>query len=299
MPRYFFNHRTPAGVTEVDIDGLKLESLNSALDEAAFAAKAAVSMADEPLEGVFRDRGRRSRASGTRALCSDRRRKRVRSASAADLKLGRSLARSSGMKTLRLILGDQLSGDITSLDGLDPATDVIVMVEIADETTYAPHHKQKLVLVLSAMRHFAQALRDDGFAVDYIGLEDSGNSGNFTGEIQRAIERHSPDRIVVTEASEYRVVDMMRDWATFLSVPIDIRPDTRFLCTHDEFAAWAEGKKSLLMEFFYRDMRRKTGLLMDQGPAGRWSVEFRRGEPQKSAEVRSPAAPASLFCRMK
>ncbi|WP_375450562.1 cryptochrome/photolyase family protein [uncultured Devosia sp.] len=173
------------------------------------------------------------------------------------------------MKTLRLILGDQLSRDISSLNDLDRDSDVVLMVEIADETTYAPHHKQKLVLVLSAMRHFAEDMGEAGVTLDYVQLEDAGNSGNFTGELQRAIERHDPGRVVVTEAAEYRVLDMMRDWTTFLSVPVEIRRDDRFICSLDEFAAWAKDRKSFRMEFFYREMRRKTGLLMDDGkPAG-------------------------------
>ncbi|MFX8063377.1 cryptochrome/photolyase family protein, partial [Acinetobacter baumannii] len=92
---------------------------------------------------------------------------------------------------------------------------------------------------------------------------------SFTGEVARAIARHSPDRIVVTEAGEWRVQAMLEAWQTLFGVPVEIRADDRFLCPHAEFDAWAKDRKSLRMEYFYREMRRKTGLLMDgDQPAG-------------------------------
>jgi deoxyribodipyrimidine photolyase-like uncharacterized protein len=114
------------------------------------------------------------------------------------------------MKTLRFILGDQLTRGISSLDGLDKANDVVLMVEVWDETTYAPHHKQKIVLVLSAMRHFAEELRAEGIAVDYVKLGEPGNTNTFTGELGRAIARHLPDCVVLTEPSESTIVSLRR-----------------------------------------------------------------------------------------
>jgi deoxyribodipyrimidine photolyase-related protein len=70
------------------------------------------------------------------------------------------------MKTLRVVLGDQLTRDSAAFADLDPAQDVILMVEVDEETRYVPHHKQKIALVLSAMRHFARALEDEGLIVN-------------------------------------------------------------------------------------------------------------------------------------
>lgn len=179
------------------------------------------------------------------------------------------------MKTLRLVLGDQLTRDVAALRGLDRATDVVLMVEVLEEATYVRHHKQKLVLVLSAMRHFAAELRARGVAVDYVALEDPGNTGSFTGEVARAIARHRPDRIVVTEPGEWRVEAMMRGWEERFGRPVEIRDDTRFLCPRPVFARWAEGRGTLRMETFYRAMRRRTGFLMEgREPAGgRWNFD--------------------------
>ncbi|PPD14620.1 MAG: cryptochrome/photolyase family protein [Methylobacterium sp.] len=179
------------------------------------------------------------------------------------------------MKTLRLVLGDQLTRSLSSLADCDPARDVVLMVEVAAEATYVRHHKQKIALVFSAMRHFAESLRGEGITVDYVTLDDPANAGSFEGELRRAIQRHKPDAIVVTEPGEWRVWQMMLEWRESLAVPVEIRADDRFVATRDEFAAWAKGRKTYRMEFFYREMRRKTGLLMegDAPVGGQWNFD--------------------------
>jgi deoxyribodipyrimidine photolyase-related protein len=179
------------------------------------------------------------------------------------------------MKTLRLVMGDQLCRTISALRDIDRTRDVVLMAEVHDETTYVPHHKQKLVLVLSAMRHFAESLRAEGILLDYVQLDDSANSGSFTGELGRAISRHQVDRIVVTHPGEWRVWDLMQTWERALGLPVEVREDDRFLCSRAEFADWAKGRKSLRLEYFYRHMRRATGWLMagDQPEGGRWNYD--------------------------
>lgn len=184
------------------------------------------------------------------------------------------------MKTVRFVLGDQLSRSLTSLRDVEPG-DVVLMVEVADETTYVRHHKQKIAFILAAMRHFAADLRSEGLTVDYVRLDAPGNTGSFTGELKRAIHRHHPDRVVITEPGEYRVLAMIDEWAATLDVPVEMRPDTRFVSTKAEFAAWAGDKRSLTMEFFYRTMRRKTGLLMDgdEPVGGQWNYDSDNRKP--------------------
>jgi deoxyribodipyrimidine photolyase-related protein len=179
------------------------------------------------------------------------------------------------MKSLILVLGDQLTHDLSAFDGANASRDVVLMAEVAEETTYVPHHKQKIALILSAMRHFADELREKGYGVDYIELDDAANSGSFTGEIERAIRRHKPGRIVTTWPGEWRVLEMMRGWSETFGLPVDIREDDRFLCSRAEFSRWAQDRKSLRMEFFYREMRRATGLLMDgdQPLGGQWNFD--------------------------
>lgn len=177
--------------------------------------------------------------------------------------------------TLRFVLGDQLTRRVSSLVDLDPECDVVLMVEVRDEATYVRHHKQKIAFLFAAMRHFAAELEAEGITVDYVRLTEAGNTGSFTGELERAVARHRPERIVVTEPGEWRVWEMMQDWRESLPMPLEIRADNRFLCPREDFAKWADGRHHLRMETFYRGMRRRTGLLMDGGePAGgRWNYD--------------------------
>ena len=186
------------------------------------------------------------------------------------------------MPLLVPILGDQLSLRISALRDADPADTVVLMVEVAEETAYVRHHKAKLAYILSAMRHHAAALARAGWRVDYVRLDDPDNSGSFTGELARAIQRHAPDRIAVTEAGEWRVAAMLDGWETLFGIPVEIRGDDRFLASHAEFGDWA-GRQSgrLVMEWFYREMRVKTGLLMRGAkPAGgRWNFDKENRKP--------------------
>lgn len=179
------------------------------------------------------------------------------------------------MAALRVVLGDQLSRSISSLSDFALDADRVLMVEVAEETTYVRHHKKKIAFILSAMRHFAGALRAEGVAVDYVPLDDPDNTGSFTGEVKRAAKRHNPDRIVVTEPGEYRVLKAIETWRHETDVDVVIRRDDRFLSSIEEFADWAEGRKALRMEYFYREMRKKTGILMTDGKpiGGQWNFD--------------------------
>ncbi|MFM7343872.1 MAG: cryptochrome/photolyase family protein, partial [Tagaea sp.] len=166
---------------------------------------------------------------------------------------------------LRPVLGDQLSDALASLAGADKARDTVLMAEVAAEAAYVPHHKKKIAFLFAAMRAHAGRLRDAGWRVDYVRLDDPGNTGSLASEVARAAKRHGSARIVATEPGEYRVrVDMER-WAETTGLPVEIRDDTRFMCGRAEFARWAEGRNELRMEFSYREMRRKTGILMGKG----------------------------------
>ena len=194
--------------------------------------------------------------------------------------------------TLIPILGDQLSFDLSSLRDADPATSVILMAEAEDETRYVRHHRRKLAYILSAMRHHADALGARGWTVDYVRLDDADNSGSFTGEIARALSRHDVTRIVVTEAGEWRVQAMLEAWETLFGTPVEIRTDTRFIASHADFQAWAEDRQDLVMEYFYREQRVKTDLLMNgkKPEGGRWNFDRENRKPA-AADLFMPVQP--------
>ena len=171
----------------------------------------------------------------------------------------------SGERSLILILGDQLSRNIAALKRADPDRDIVLMAEVAEEAGYVQHHKKKIAFLFSAMRHFANELKEDGWQVHYVRLDDPDNSGSLTGEIERLRAAHPVARVVVTEPGEYRLKSALQDWAETADIPLDMLQDSRFLCSHKRFGEWAEGRKQLRMEYFYREMRRKTGLLMENG----------------------------------
>ena len=186
-------------------------------------------------------------------------------------------------RNLILVLGDQLTPALSSLAGADPARDLVLMAELHDEATYVRHHKKKIAFIFSAMRHFAGELRAAGWRVDYVELDAPANEGDFTRQVARAIAEHRPERLRVTEAGEWRVARMFAEWRASLNIPVDILPDDRFICSPDAFSSWAAGRKQLRMEYFYREMRRKTGLLMegDQPLGGKWNFDAENRKPAR------------------
>lgn len=178
------------------------------------------------------------------------------------------------MRTLRLVLGDQLSDGLTSLRHAGP-DDLVLLAEVMEEASYVPHHKQKLVMVFAAMRRFAQRLTTRGLHVRYVPLNSPTNTHSLTGEVLRVLEQGEFDRVVVTEPGEWRLVRAFEGLTVQAPVPVEIRPDERFICPRPVFEQWAHGRREFRMEFFYREMRRRTGVLMDgdQPAGGRWNFD--------------------------
>ena len=183
------------------------------------------------------------------------------------------------MTRLVLVLGDQVSMDVAALRAADKASDVVVMAEVMAEGTYVPHHPQKIALILSAMRHFAATLREAGWTVAYSTLDDPENGQSIGSELLRYASAHGADRILATRPGEHRLIAALESFP----VPVEMLEDDRFIASHAEFDAWAEGRKSLRMEWFYRDMRRKTGLLMDgdEPVGGTWNYDHDNRKPAK------------------
>lgn len=167
------------------------------------------------------------------------------------------------VRQMIVVLGDQLNHDSAALRGLEPSRDVVVMMEVREESTHVPSHRARTVLFLSAMRHFAAELRERGVAVWYSQIDEPANTQYFSGEIKRAVQALSPQRIVLVEPGEHRVAAMVREWTSQTGAEIEVREDDHFLTTHQQFAEWAKGRKELTMEFFYREQRRRLNVLME------------------------------------
>jgi deoxyribodipyrimidine photolyase-related protein len=179
------------------------------------------------------------------------------------------------MKTLRVLLWDQLSTEISSLRDINSQNDTVLMCETIQECNYVKHHKKKLVFILSAMRHFARELADKGFRVIYVKLDDPLNTTTLEGEINRIINLEKFDNIVVTWPGEYRLLTILENVKSSISIPLIIKEDDRFLATLSEFQVWASKRRELRMEYFYREMRQKYQILINaKDPEGeKWNFD--------------------------
>lgn len=189
------------------------------------------------------------------------------------------------MTRLVLVLGDQLSRSLSALCEADKSRDLVVMAEVMDEASYVRHHPKKIALIFAAMRKFARLLESDGWRVSYSRLDDADNAGSIGATLLRHAEREKATEVFVTEPGEWRLIAALND----LPLTVRMLEDDRFLATHSDFETWAEGRKALRMEYFYREMRRKTGLLMDgNDPAGgKWNFDHDNRKPAPDAITHS------------
>ncbi|MDQ0316137.1 cryptochrome/photolyase family protein [Amorphus orientalis] len=198
------------------------------------------------------------------------------------------------MSALRLVLGDQLDRQISSLSDIDPAADTVLMAEVEDEATYVRHHKQKIAFVFAAMRHFARDLEEAGISVRYQRLDDRKRASSLKEAVRIALSATGASCLVVTEPGEWRLLQDMQDWEDDLGVSVEIREDDRFFASHAHFERHAKGRKTLRMEYFYREMRKSTGILMDgnEPAGGEWNYDKENRESLPD-DIDLPSLPQS------
>ncbi|MDP3268627.1 MAG: cryptochrome/photolyase family protein [Legionella sp.] len=168
------------------------------------------------------------------------------------------------MSKLCFLLGDQLSVSISSLAAIDKNQDVVFMCEVKEEATYVKHHPKKIAFIFSAMRHFAEQLIRSGYHVRYVSFNDPKNKGDFAQELQRAVAEEHSTEVCITYPGEWRVLQIIEQLKKQMTIPITVYEDNRYLCAINEFKEWAQGKNTLRMEYFYRMLRKKHRILMDQ-----------------------------------
>ncbi|MDZ7811308.1 MAG: cryptochrome/photolyase family protein [Arhodomonas sp.] len=177
-----------------------------------------------------------------------------------------------GLRQLVLVLGDQLDAGSAAFDDFDPTQDAVWMAEVAEEATHVPAHQQRLVLFFSAMRHFRDRLQSAGIGVHYHALGQSpadDRGGDFAALLRADVPELAPQRLVVLEPGDWRVQRHLQSAAAALGLSLEQRMDRRFYCSRAGFREWASGRSSLVLEYFYRHLRRRHGVLMDgDRPAG-------------------------------
>jgi deoxyribodipyrimidine photolyase-related protein len=189
------------------------------------------------------------------------------------------------IRHLVVVLGDQLDADSAAFDGFDAQHDCIWMAEVAEESTHVWSSRIRIVMFLAAMRHFAESLRARGWPVLYRELPrgsgstdgDDGDDSDtpagptpseetLAGQLAATLRRHAVARVRWVQPGDWRVQQALR--AAVGSLPLDELDDRHFLSTPREFAAHARGRRQLRMEFFYREMRRRHGVLMERAEDG-------------------------------
>ncbi len=198
-------------------------------------------------------------------------------------------------RRLVFVLGDQLDANARGLRELDREHDAVLMVESEDEAEHVPSHRQRTTLFLAAMRHFALRLVERGVPVRYVRLDDAHNTQTLGSELARALEMLDPERVVVTRPGEHRVESAIRDACGKADVAVDVHADESFTCSLDDFDAWAEGRKNLVMEYFYRERRRALDVLVKSGKpvGGKWNFD----EDNREAFDEPPDVPRPYFAR--
>jgi deoxyribodipyrimidine photolyase-related protein len=193
-----------------------------------------------------------------------------------------------------MVLGDQLDDASAAFDGFDPAQDAIVMMEVREEASYIPQHKRRIAFFFAAMRHFREAQQAGGRQVYYSELDDPRNRGSFSGEIARWVDTTQPECLVVLEPGDFRVRQALEEVGRRLKLPLELRPDRHFLCAPDWFQDFAEEHRSLILETFYRFMRRRLNILIDdfgEPAGGAWNYDRENRAPlRKDAPPVPPPA---------
>ena len=175
---------------------------------------------------------------------------------------------------LILVLGDQLSTQQPALRAAVPGRDIILMAEVAEEANYVRHNRHKIVLLFSAMRHFKHELESLGFRVEYAPFE--AGTPSLEAAVSQVLEANDVSEVMICEPGEYRLLAQMKEvWPSSLGTKVTLLEDDRFLASHTDFAAWAQGKKQLRMEFFYRKMRQRYQILMEgsEPAGGKWNYD--------------------------
>jgi len=198
--------------------------------------------------------------------------------------------------TLKLILGDQLNSQHSWYKTQD-ATVTFLIMEILPEQAYVMHHIQKIVGFFSAMRHFAKQLQDNGHKVIYLELDDVANLQSFEANIHHIIKTHTIDKFCYQLPDEHRLDVQLKCIGESLNIKVEVFDTEHFYTQRNDVSDFFEGKKQYLMESFYRDMRKKHHILMDndkEPTGGKWNFDH---ENRKKYDGKIPLKPHLKFIR--
>lgn len=216
------------------------------------------------------------------------------------------------IRRLHLILGDQLDRDSAIFEDFDPQRDRLWMAEVEGENTHVPHHKHQIAMFLSAMRHFAAHQEAQGRPLLYTPLSSDARQdrGRGLGDVLSCdLKEHTPEECRVVLPGDRRVLAELEKTCADCATPLRVLDDRHFFCTPGQFEKHAKGRKTLLMEHFYRQMRKQHGYLLDetgQPTGGQWNYDAenrsafgRDGPPEVDEPHRfEPCSTVKEVCRL-
>ncbi len=175
---------------------------------------------------------------------------------------------------MRLILGDQLNLEHSWFKEIDKNT-VYLMAEMKQETDYVKHHIQKVVAFFLSMRNFSKSLESLGHKVHYLTIDDLTNSNNLEKIITTCIAEFEIEKFEYLMPDEYRLDIQLKNSVATLEIPFEVFDTEHFYSSRTELKEFFKGKKTFLMETFYRNMRKKHHLLMSgsQPEGGLWNFD--------------------------
>ena len=178
------------------------------------------------------------------------------------------------MKTLRLLLGDQLNHQHSWYD--DPHEDICYFIaEMRQETDYVKHHIQKVVAFFEAMQNFAVYLNKRGHEVIYYKLDDKNNHQDLEKNLAHLIQKYAIKKFEYQSPDEYRLDEQLKNFCNKLAIKSEVFDSEHFITRRNDLSKFYEGKKEMTMEYFYREMRKKEGILMIKGnpEGGQWNFD--------------------------
>jgi len=184
---------------------------------------------------------------------------------------------------LNLILGDQLNWDSLIWNDTNKQHDLFWMAEVSNESTRTSSSKQRSVLFLSAMRHFATEIESKGFQLEYFHLGDA--FSDFESTLETTLNKHSVTQVRCVLAGDSEIVTRLERFFQQHNLTIEWLADAHFIAQRGEFQRWLKGRKQPRMEHWYRYLRKDRQILMtaQQTPiGGQWNFdkENRRSFPQ-------------------
>jgi len=188
------------------------------------------------------------------------------------------------LRNLVLVLGDQLDHRASALEGFDAKADAIWMAENESEATHVWCHKMRLAFFFSAMRHFRIEAENRGRNVHYHALTTrrwADRGADFAEILVKDVRKLHPERLVVTQPGDFRVRRMLEETAAELEIELEVRPDAHFMVSSEDFEEYADGRKRLLLEHFYRHQRREHDVLLTKAAkpiGGKWNYDHENRE---------------------